>query len=232
MTRNAGLNFCGALVLALSLSGCGGGGGGGGGTSAPPGPGPNPGPGPTPPPASGWSSSVLISNLRDSFSYTMFTPAVAITSQGVGFIAWNEMTGNCGRIWANRNAGGVWGAATEIGTTQALDPHVAADTGGDAIVAWTERQWSGANCTGGITGNEIWSSRYTAASNTWSAPLRISVAAPPNSTIFAFSPVVTLDAAGRATVVWLQTTSGSPTTVTYSRFNGTAWSAPTLLSNG
>ena len=165
----------------------------------------------------------------------MFTPAVALTSQGVGFVAWNEavFAGGCGSIWVNRNAGGVWGTATEVDTRNlALDPHIAANAGGDAIAVWTEREWGGANCSGGITGNEVWASRYTAASNIWSAPLRISVDAPPDSTIFAFSPVATLEATGRATVVWLQTTLGSPTTVTYSRFNGAVWSMPASLSNG
>lgn len=228
MTKNSCLNLCGTLVLALSLLGCGGG-GGGNDSSAPSSPSPTP---TLTPPASGWSGSSLISSLRNNFSFTMFTPAVALTSQDVGFVAWNEVSGDCGRIWVNRNASGAWGAATEIGTTQALNPRVAANATGDAIVVWVEREWSGANCTGGIVGNEVWASRYNAGSNTWSAPQRVSVDAPPDSTIFAFSPVVTLDAAGRASAVWIQDTPGFARSIWQSHFNGTAWSVPALLSNG
>jgi hypothetical protein len=165
----------------------------------------------------------------------MFTPSLALTGQGVGFVAWNEaqFAGGCGQIWVNRNAAGVWSTATEVDTrNQALDPHIAANDGGDAIVVWEEREWSGANCTGAITGTEVWASRYTAASGTWSTPLRISVDAPPNSTIFAFSPVATLDGAGRAMVVWIQDGLSSARSAWYSRFDGTNWSAPALLSNG
>ncbi|HLF22296.1 MAG TPA: hypothetical protein VI565_00115 [Burkholderiales bacterium] len=160
----------------------------------------------------------------------MFTPAVAL--KDVGFVVWNEMSGDCGRIWVNRIANGVWSSAVEIGTTHAIDPRVSANANGDAIAVWTEREWSGANCTGAITGNEIWASRYAAASDTWSAPQRVSVDAPTNSTIYAFSAAVTLDAAGRATVAWIQDTPSFARSIWQSRFNSTTWSAPALLSNG
>lgn len=179
---------------------------------------------------SGWSGSDRISNLRNSISIEMFTPSVALTSQNVGFVAWNEYTGACGRIWVNRNAAAVWGNPTEIGTTQAISPYIAANAAGDAIVVWVEREWSGANCTGGITGNEIWGNRFSAASGTWGGPFRISVDAPANSTVYAFSPVATLDDAGRASVVWIQDGLSSARNIWHSRFNS-SWSAPALLSN-
>jgi hypothetical protein len=160
----------------------------------------------------------------------MFTPSVALTSQDVGFVAWNEYTGACGRIWVNRNAGGLWGTPAEIGTLQAISLYVAANDAGDALVVWVQREWSGANCTGAITGNEVWGNRYSAASGTWSGPFRISVDAPANSTVFAFSPVAALDSAGRATVVWIQDGLSAGRNIWYSRFNG-AWSPPALLSN-
>jgi hypothetical protein len=160
----------------------------------------------------------------------MFTPSVALTSQNVGFVAWNEVTGDCGRIWVNRNASAAWGVPTEIGTAQAISPYVAANDAGDAIVVWVQREWSGANCSGAITGNEIWGNRYSAASGTWSGPVRISADAPANSTVFAFSPVTTLDSAGRATVVWIQDGLSAARNIWYSRFNG-VWSPPALLSN-
>jgi hypothetical protein len=160
----------------------------------------------------------------------MFTPSVALTSQNVGFVAWNEFTGACGRIWVNRNASATWGAPTEIGTAQAISPQVAANDGGDALVVWVEREWELPNCAGAITGNEVWGNRYSAASGTWSGPFRISVDAQLSPVVHAFSPVATLDSAGRATVVWIQDGHSPARNVWYSHFNG-AWSPPALLSN-
>jgi hypothetical protein len=222
-------SLVGAVLVAFWLSACGGGGGGGGSSGNG---GQTPTPTPTPTPSSGWNASTLIGTLRDALSYTIYTPSVALTSNGVGFVVWNEVVGSCGRIWANRYAGSAWGSVLEIGTAQALAPSIAANAGGDAVAVWTQRLWSGANCSGAITGNEVWGSRYTAASGVWSAPFRISVAAPPNSTIYAFSPVVALDSAGHATAVWLQDGLSSVRSVWQSRFDGAVWSTPALLSNG
>jgi len=168
---------------------------------------------------------------------TMFTPPVALTSQGVAFVAWNEADdfslSHCGQIWVNRNAAGAWGAPTRVDIRGlGIAPSVAANASGDAVVVWEEREFTGANCTGGITGNEIWASRYSAASNAWSTAVRVSADAPPNSTLFAFEPAVTLDAAGRAMAIWIQDDTVSPISVWFSRFDGTSWSAPALLSNG
>lgn len=220
-----------ALSLVAAISGCGGGGGGSDG-AAPPGSNPPPGNPPPGSPPAGWSSSSRISNLRNTFSFEMFTPSVALTSQNVGFVAWNEIAGDCGRVWVNRNAGGTWGAATDIGTTQAIDPHIAANDSGDAVAVWVEREWSAASCTGGISGAEVWVSRYSASSSTWTAPQRISQDAPADFTMYGSSPLVALDASGRALAVWLHAISTGPTQIVYSRFNGTTWSAPAQVSNG
>jgi hypothetical protein len=177
-----------------------------------------------------WTASTRISNLRNNNPYQMFNPSVALTSQDVGFVAWNEYTGACGRIWVNRNAGGAWGVATEVGTTQAISPYIAANDGGDALVVWIERQWSGANCTGAITGDEIWGNRFSVATGTWGGPFRISVADPANSTVYTFQPAAVLDSAGRAMVVWVQDGLSAARNIWYARYDG-AWSAPTLLSN-
>jgi hypothetical protein len=178
-----------------------------------------------------WSASTRISALRNDNGNDMYTPSVALTRQNVGFVAWNEATTCGGRIWVNRNADGVWGTATDIGTTQALEPYVAANAAGDALLVWTEREWGGSGCTGGITGNEVWGNRYSAVSGTWSGAFRISVDAPANSTIYAFSPVATLDDEGRAMVVWIQDTPAYTRSTWYSRYSG-SWSAPAILSNG
>jgi len=216
------------LALALFLAGCSGGGGGTPSTPPPGGPifGPGGG-GSTPTP--GWSASDLVSNLRGN-SIEMSIPTVDLTSSGVGFVAWSERVfgSDCSRIWVNRNAAGAWGPPIEIGIEQGILPSVAANANGDAVLVWVERGLSLANCGGTIaTGTELRASRYSAASNTWTPSVRISTNV--------FSPSVVIDAAGRATVVWIQDPGTTPTglpTISWSRFNGTSWSAPAALSDG
>jgi hypothetical protein len=209
------------LALWLFLAACSG---GGDGTTPPPG-GPIFGPGGGGSP--GWSASDLVGNLRDS-SIEMSNPAVALTSSGVGFVAWSERVvgSDCSRVWVNRNAAGAWGQPIEIGIEQGIVPSVAANANGDAALVWVERGLSLANCGGTIAaGTELRASRYSASSNTWTPSVRIS-----GNEVF--SPSVVIDAAGRATVVWIQDPLGGVPSISWSRFDGGSWSAPAALSDG
>lgn len=232
--QGAGRPF--VLALSLFLAGCSGGGGGGGTPpTTPPG---------TPPFGSGgggggstltpgWSASDRISNLRGN-SIEMFAPAVALSSPGAAFVAWTERVfgTNCARAWVNRNAAGTWGTPTEIGIDQAVAPAIASNANGDAVLVWIERGFSTESCGGNVFGQEIWASRYGAASNTWTPPVRISVDAATNSSISVDSPSVVIDAAGRATAVWVHNPGTLLPTIVWSRFDGTVWSAPAALSDG
>lgn len=222
----------GALVLALSLflAACGGSGGGapaptaGGGTP----PGGGGGGGSTP--VQGWNPSVRISNLHDNFT-EMFVFSAALTSQNVGFVAWTERAfgTNCARAWVNRYAGGSWGAPTQIGIEQAVSSMVAANANGDAVLVWIENAFAGENCGGTVLVPGVWASRYSATSNTWTPPARIST----NPTgVFVSAPSVVIDAAGRATAVWIQNPVSTLPTIVWTRFNGTSWSAAAALSDG
>ena len=228
-----------AVVLALSLflAACGGGGGGGapapaagGGTPAGGGGG---GGGGGSTPVQGWNPSVRISNLRDN-STEMPALSVALTNPGVGFVAWTENAfgTNCARTWVNRYAAGVWGTPIQTGIAQAVSPMVAANANGDAVLVWIENAFTPASCVPAASTPGVWASRYSAASNAWTAPVRISVVPPPGSTVFVGSPSVVIDAAGRATVVWLHNPTTTLPTVVWSRFDGTSWSAPAALSDG
>lgn len=219
------------LALALLLAACGGSGGGGGGAPAPAAGGGTPpgggGGGGGSPPVQGWNPSVRISNLHDNFT-EMTTPSVALTSAGVGFVAWTERAFGtaCARTWVTRYAAGVWAAPLQIGIEQAISPMVAANANGDAMLVWIENAFSTENCGGTVLTPGLYASRYSAASNAWTAPVRI--------VANASSPSVVIDAAGRATVVWVQhpaIPTGLPT-ISWSRFDGSSWSAPAALSDG
>src|SRR4030095_4104631 len=156
------------LVLSLLVAGCSGGGGGGGTPPTTPQPdGGGGGGGGGSPPVQGWNPSVLVSNLRGN-SIEMFTPAVALTGPGVGFMAWTErgLGTNCARTWVNRTAARTWGRPTVIGVEQAVAPAIAANANGDAVLVWIERGFSTESCGGTVLGQEIWASSYSAASNT------------------------------------------------------------------
>jgi hypothetical protein len=62
--------------------------------------------------------------------------------------------------------------------------------------------------------------------------VNISTNAPLGSSIFVSAPSVVIDAAGRATAVWLHSPLSTLPTVVWSRFDGTSWSAPAALSDG
>lgn len=224
-----------SLIFSV-LVGCGGGGGGGSGTPAP-------GGGSTPPGGGGgtggstlvpgWNPSERISNLRDNFT-EMPTQFAALTDQGVGFVAWTELAfgTNCARTWVNRHASGAWGTPTQIGIEQAASPVVAANGTGDAVLVWIERGFTSESCGGTVLGQELWASRYSAASNAWTSPVRVSIDAPGGTGVSVGSPSVVIDALGRAIVVWVQSPATGLPTISWSRFDGTAWSAPADISDG
>jgi hypothetical protein len=220
------------LVLALSLflAGCSGGGGGGG--TPPTTPMPDGGGGGSTA-VQGWNPPVRVSNLRSN-SVEMSTPVAALTSQAVGFVAWTERAfgTSCARTWVNRNAAGTWGTPTEIGIEQAVAPAIAANANGDAVLVWIERGFSTESCGGTVLGQEIFASRYSAASNTWTFPVRISLDSPAASSISVDSPSVVIDSAGRATVIWVDNPATGLPTIVWSRFDGLVWSPPAAISDG
>lgn len=93
-------------------------------------------------------------------------------------------------------------------------PQVGIDNVGNAIAIWVN-----------TSNNQIFTSRYSVASNTWSAPLLLSIAGGVNA-----APQIGVDPAGNALAVWVLTSTQQ---IVGSSFNITtlSWSSPVVLAN-
>ena len=174
----------------------------------------------------GWGSQILIGTLLNQMSYDLYTPRVAINDSNTAVAVWEEKSGNSSKIWANRYAMGSWGTPVQVSTglSGSKEPRVAIDSNGNAVVVWTEVAYDSVGI--GIVSNTIWASRYAVNTGAWTAPVRISNAPAADFTFYAYEPNLALDSAGNAVVVWIQDGVWS------SRYNGSNWSAPQMLSNG
>ncbi|HEV7574895.1 MAG TPA: hypothetical protein VGO85_02530 [Caldimonas sp.] len=150
-------------------------------------------------------------------------PDVAVAGAGVGLVAWSEVVAGHSVVRARFLGAGVGAAMTLSASGDAGLPKVAFDTAGDAIVAWTQYE-NGRN--------DIWASRFVAATVAWGAPVRLSA---PNAVADANVPDVAVDGAGNAFVVWHQgdgrTNHFDVWSARYAAAGGT-WSAPARLSDG
>src|SRR6266702_4315757 len=143
-------------------------------------------------------------------------PQVGFDANGNGFSLWQ--TGNDVLVRRYNAASGTWG------TTLTLDanantitvPKLYVDASGNAIATWVQSDG---------TANSIWTSRYSAATNTWSAAVQVD-----NLITIAVDPVATINASGQAAIAWRQPAAGTttPNNLMVARFT-TAWQAPVLV---
>src|SRR6266581_4475733 len=143
-------------------------------------------------------------------------PQVGFDANGNGFSLWQ--TGNDLLVRRYNAASGTWG------TTLTLDanantitvPKLYVDASGNAIATWVQSDG---------TANSIWTSRYSAATNTWSAAVQVD-----NLITIAVDPVATINASGQAAIAWRQPAAGTttPNNLMVARFT-TAWQAPALV---
>lgn len=142
-------------------------------------------------------------------------PARVIADAGGNAIAL-YVTANAGRfdLVAQRLARGVWAAArtVQVDGSNAPAPQLGYDGAGNAVTVW--QAGDGARL-------RIWSSRYQAATDVWSAPLAISSAG-----VDAAEPQLSVVADGGALAVWRQF-DGVFYSIAAARFNAASgtWSA-------
>lgn len=177
----------------------------------------------------GWNPKKEIGIPRDSFSVEIAPVDVDVNAGGVGVAVWREFGDYSNEVWLAWFRGNVWEAPTQISTagTVAFGGSVALNDAGQAVVAWSVKQIG----TGGIVEHEtVWARVWK--DGTWTAAQRLSTQPSSPQTLYARSPQVGIDAAGRAWVVWDQWESSTPSTIQASRFDGATWSDPVPVSTG
>ncbi len=97
------------------------------------------------------------------------------------------------------------------------DPELAFDTHGNVLAVWSK--------TDGIRSN-IWAKRYTAATNSWEAAVKIET----DDTGNAYDPQIVTDASGNALAIWSQN-DGYRLNIWSNRYiaEANSWSIPELI---
>ena len=144
-------------------------------------------------PAGGtWQTPVQLAETN----YPLGRPQVAIDSQGDAIAAWTTSNGSHDLIdAAELPAGGSWQAPAQISgsSEDAVQPQVAMNGDGDAVIAWT--MWTGS--TDAIEAAEL------PAGGTWQTPAQISNAGSEDS-----GPQVAIDEHGDVVAVWEHNNGG------------------------
>jgi hypothetical protein len=171
MNSKFGLSGIFTLFVLAVLSACGGGSSTGTETAA--------------------STAAVLIESNDAGS--AYSAKIAIDSNGNALAVWAQFDGSRSNIWSNRYTAtsNSWGTAALIetdNTSNALNPQIAFDANGDALAVWDQGD--------GIRQN-IWSNRYTAASNAWGTAVLIET-----DSGGAISPQLAIDANGNALAVW------------------------------
>ena len=163
-----------------------------------------------------WQSAQLIEtdNAGDAAS-----PQVAVDAAGNALAVWQQSDGTRINIWANRyTAGSGWGSAVLIETDNAGDaysPQVTVDAAGNALAVWYQSDGTRSN---------IWANRYTVGSG-WGNAVLIET----DNAGDAYSPQVTVDAAGNALAVWYQS-DGTRSNIWANRYTvGSGWGNAALI---
>lgn len=161
-----------------------------------------------------WAGAGLIENNNDGGADK---PRIAVNASGAAVAVWEQNSGSRKDIWANRYlpASG-WAGAELIETNNAgsaVNPEVAIDASGNALVVWA--QWDGSLFN-------IWASRYQPGSG-WGDAAVVETGAGDAQT-----PQIAMNASGAAMVVWQQA-DGGRTSIWARRYAGGSWSGDALL---
>jgi hypothetical protein len=121
---------------------------------------------------------------------------VAVDASDNALAVWDQRDGTRPNIWANRYSAssGTWGTAKLLETDNAGDaynPSLAMDASGNAMTVWYQSDGTRYN---------IWTSRFSASTNTWVTPELLENDNAGN----AYNASVVIDASGNALAVWDQ----------------------------
>jgi len=154
-----------------------------------------------------WSSPQIIS--QTGINNTV--PQIAMDNLGHATAVWRA--GNTIQTASSFDTGATWSSPQTLSAGFALDPEIAINPLGNAIIVWRE-------ISGSVRIKVSYSSDFGA---TWSPGVFI-------STTSSFSPKVVLDSSGNAITVWQQSGAFSTIVRSYSSDFGASWSSVSTIS--
>jgi hypothetical protein len=168
--------------------------------------------------ATGWGSPTLLATAPIAQIGGL---DVALNSQGNGFAIWQRYNGSNFNLTATSIAGGTSVGATQVisaNTGTLVNPHVAVNAGGTAVVVW-----------GQLNGSrfEITSNRFVPGTG-WGSPTQVNN---PSYPVFNQTPdpQIHLDDAGTATALWVES-NGASAPKFWNKQSATSWGSPGLIS--
>jgi hypothetical protein len=167
-----------------------------------------------------WGTAALI----ETGTGDAFDPQVAIDANGNALAVWGQLDGSFDSIVANRYTAATnsWGTAVPIENSagHAAIPQIAIDANGNVLAVWVQD----GDATASVR-YDVWSSRYTATSSTWSTPTPLET----DNTGDTYRPQIAIDANGNALAVWTQF-DGTNNSIWANRYTtGTGWGTAALI---
>jgi hypothetical protein len=167
---------------------------------------------------SGWGAYSLI-GVDDDVGYAL-NPQIALDTKGNALVVWQQSDGTRFNIMANRYVSGSgWGVAEVIETNNAgnaIDPQIAVDVDGNALVVWQQSD--------GSARTDIWANRYVVGSG-WDKAALIET----DDTGYAGSPQIAVDSKGNALAVWEQAFMLGIDIVANRYIKGIGWGTAVLI---
>lgn len=160
------------------------------------------------------------------------SPRIAFDASGDAIAVWVQYDNSRNNVWANRyTPASGWGSPvmlTDVSAANAASsPSLGVDGAGNAVVTWGQE-----NAAVNSNHFDIYASRYTAATGSWSAPAMVS-----NGVNSAYGSKVAVNTAGAMALIWVQmeddgSTSNGPADVWGVTGSSTAgWGAPVKVSS-
>lgn len=170
----------------------------------------------------GWLDRTIVNDLTPN---SQDANAVAFGADGGAYGVWVDSTSLKTIRFARRDpATGSWGPSEVVGqataSTDINAPAIAVDGANNVYVVWNRFQ-----CSGGCSDPDVYFSKRTAATGTWSSSVRVS---DDTTGKWQFDPAIALSATGAAVAVWVDWRGGGSKKNIYSArlpAGSSTWSA-------
>ena len=170
----------------------------------------------------GWGTADWLSDPANTNGSTN-APEIASDGSGRALVVWNQSDGADTNVYQRLYHLGSWAAIGTVdtnGAPYAVNPHVAMNTSGQAVVGWTE---------GVADGGHPWVRGWSPTAG-WDSATQIDTAL---SAVRGDAPAVGIDGAGNAIAVWsAEVTNLSGDLYAVHRSAAGSWGTPVLLETG